>query len=303
MKLKNILITILTVVILLSCNDFLDVDAPSSYSEDFVFSQKTEISRALNGVYASILVNDLYGDAYQRNFVLNSDVDMRTFTNNVATHNSYARFDSDDQGSEIDKYWRASYNAIEYANRFIYGVENSEIYDEEDEGIMQWLGEAKCLRAMVYHDLVVMFGDVPFTFQAAAQLGDGFIIPVTDREEIQSELIEDLKGIAEKMTSSTTTTVERASKEFAWSLISRIALTAGGYSLHPDKDNPKNYGVMKRPNDYQQYYSIVRDYTDKVINSKVHSIGNSYMDVFVKESNFELIGNGDPIFEIPFAKE
>lgn len=303
MKLKNILITILTVVILLSCNDFLDVDAPSSYSEDFVFSQKTEISRALNGVYASILVNDLYGDAYQRNFVLNSDVDMRTFTSNVATHNSYARFDSDDQGSEIDKYWRASYNAIEYANRFIYGVENSEIYDEEDEGIMQWLGEAKCLRAMVYHDLVVMFGDVPFTFQAAAQLGDGFIIPVTDREEIQSELIEDLKGIAEKMTSSTTTTVERASKEFAWSLISRIALTAGGYSLHPDKDNPKNYGVMKRPSDYQQYYSIVRDYTDKVINSKVHSIGNSYMDVFVKESNFELIGNGDPIFEIPFAKE
>jgi hypothetical protein len=27
------------------------------------------------------------------------------------------------------------------------------------------------------------------------------------------------------------------------------------------------------------------------------------MDVFVKESNFELIGRGDPIFEIPFAKE
>jgi hypothetical protein len=303
MKLKNILLTCLIAVPLLSCNDYLDVDSPSSYSEEFVFSQKSEINRALNGVYASILVNDLYGNAYQRTFILNSDVDMQTFTNNTATHNSYARFDSDSQGSEINKYWNASYSAIEYANRFIHGLENSDLYDVNDPEIMQWLGEAKCLRAMVYHDLVVMFGDVPFTFQSAAQLGDNFVIPVMDREEIQQKLIEDLRGIAPKMSSSVSTTVEHASKEFAWSMIARIALTAGGYSLRPDKNNPNSYGVMSRPTDYQQYYRIVKEYTDSVIQSNSHSLGNSYMDGFVKECNFELISNGDPIFEIPFAKE
>lgn len=289
--------------LLLSCNDYLDVDSPSSYSEEFVFSQKTEINRALNGVYASILVNDLYGYAYQRTFNLNSDVDMQMFTNNVATHNSYARFDSDDQGSETNKYWQASYNAIEYANRFIHGLENSEIYDVNDAEIMQWMGEAKCLRAMVFHDLVVLFGDVPFTFQSAAQLGDGFVIPVVAREEIQQKLIEDLRTIAPKMSSSTSTTVERASKQFAWSMIARIAITAGGYSLHPDKNNPNSYGVMSRPTDYQQYYQIAKAYTDSVIQSNVHSLGSSFQEVFTKESNFELISNGDPIFEIPFAKE
>ncbi len=289
--------------LLLSCNDYLDVDSPSSYSEEFVFSQKTEINRALNGVYASILVNDLYGNAYQRTFNLNSDVDMQMFTNNVATHNSYARFDSDDQGSETNKYWQASYNAIEYANRFIHGLENSEIYDVNDAEIMQWMGEAKCLRAMVFHDLVVLFGDVPFTFQSAAQLGDGFVIPVVAREEIQQKLIEDLRTIAPKMSSSTSTTVERASKQFAWSMIARIAITAGGYSLHPDKNNPNSYGVMSRPTDYQQYYQIAKAYTDSVIQSNVHSLGSSFQEVFTKESNFELISNGDPIFEIPFAKE
>ena len=303
MKLKNIILSALMVMTLLSCNDYLNVDSPSSYSEEFVYSQKSEVSRALNGVYASILANDLYGNAYQRTFVLNSDVDMQTFTSNVPTHNSYARFDSDDEGSETNKYWQASYNAIEYANRFIYGVENSELYDLNDAELMQWLGEAKCLRAMVYHDLVVMFGDIPFTFQSAAQLGDGFVIPVTEREEIQKKLIEDLQSIAEKMSSSSSTTVERASKEFAWSLIARIALTAGGYSLHPDKNNLNSYGVMSRPDDYENYYRIVKNYTDKVIQSNAHSLGNSYQDVFVKESNFELISNGDPIFEIPFAKE
>lgn len=303
MKLKNILLTSLTVITLASCNDFLDVESPSSYSEDFVFSQKTEMNRALNGVYASILVGDLYGNAYQRTFILNSDVDMQISSGNTATHNSYARFDCDAQGGEIDKFWKAAYKAIEDANRFIYGIENSPLYNEYDAEIMQMLGEAKCLRAMVYHDLVVMFGDIPFTFTAAAQLDDDYVIPVGNREDIQNKLIEDLQAIAPKMNSSANTTVERASKEFAWSLIARIALTAGGYSLHPEEGNDASYGVMTRPQDYQKYYRITKNYTDSVINRSAHSLGNSYQDVFIKESNFELITNGDPIFEIPFAKE
>lgn len=45
MKLKNTLIIGLATLTLISCNDFLDVDSPSSYNEDFVFSQETEISR------------------------------------------------------------------------------------------------------------------------------------------------------------------------------------------------------------------------------------------------------------------
>ena len=86
MKFKNTLIIGLATLTLISCNDFLDVDSPSSYNEDFVFSQETEISRALNGVYASILVGDLYGSAYQKTFNLKSDVDMPMYTGNVATH-------------------------------------------------------------------------------------------------------------------------------------------------------------------------------------------------------------------------
>jgi hypothetical protein len=143
MKLKNLLIIGLASLALASCNDFLNVESPSSYSEEFVFSQKTEINRALNGVYASILVDDLYGNAYQRTFILNSDVDMMMFTSNVATHNSYARFDCDDQGSEIEKYWNASYKAIEYANRFIHGLENSELYDERRSGNYAMAGRSQ----------------------------------------------------------------------------------------------------------------------------------------------------------------
>ena len=303
MKIKNILLTGVAALALVSCNDFLDVDAPSAYTEDFVFGQKTEVQRALNGVYAQALVNNLYGNAYQRTFVLNSDVDMQISSNNAHAHNTYARFDCDEQGSEIYSFWTAAYNLIEYTNKFIHAAEASSLYNTNDSEYMQWIGEAKCLRAMAYHDLVVMFGDVPFTFTPTSTKGTDFIIPIEDRQAIQESLINDLKAIAPYMASSSRTTVERCSKEFAHAMIARIALTAGGYSLRPNKNDNKNFGEMKRPDNWQKFYEIARDYADSVITAGTHSLTNSYQDVFVNECNYQVVNNDDPIFEIPFAKE
>ena len=305
MKIKNILLTGVAVLALASCNDYLDVEAPSSYTEDFVFSQKTEVQRALNGVYAQALVNDLYGNNYQRTFILNSDVDVQISDKHSHEHDTYARFDCDDQGNAIYKFWTAAYNLIEYANRFIYNAEKSDLYNTEDTEYMQWIGEAKCLRAMAYHDMVVMFGDVPFTFTPAAKLGNDFVIPVADREVIQKAIIEDLEKIIPYMSGANSVTVERCSKEFAQGLIARIALTAAGYSLRPNKSDPRSYGTMEHPDEAtrQAFYQKVVDNTKAVIESGTHKLANSYQTVFVNECNYQVVNNDDPIFEIPFAKE
>ena len=50
MRLKNILYTGMALLSLTACNDYLDVDAPSAYTDELVFGQKSEINRALNGV-------------------------------------------------------------------------------------------------------------------------------------------------------------------------------------------------------------------------------------------------------------
>ena len=163
MKIKNIIIAGLVAVGFSACNDYLDVDAPSKYDNDYIFSDKTEINRALNGVYAQLLTNDLYGNAYLSTFCLNSDVDMNISSNEMPTDNGYRRFDCNSMGGDINKLWTASYKAIEYANNFIYNLEKSELYSTQDADIMQKLGEAKALRAMVYHDMIVLFGDIPFS--------------------------------------------------------------------------------------------------------------------------------------------
>ena len=310
MKIKNILLTGVAALALASCSDYLDVDAPSAYSKEFVFSQKSEIERALNGVYAQALVGDLYGNAYQQTFIYNSDVDIQISSDGSHEHNSYSRYDCDDEGGDILKFWTAAYNLIEYCNKFIASAENSRFIInkdnnpewEQDGQVLQWIGEAKCLRAMIYHDLVVMFGDIPFTFIPASQREE-YVIPVADRQVIQDALIADLKEISPKMSPASSVTVERCSKEFAQAMIARIALTAGGYSLHPDKGDNRNYGTMQRPTNYLDYYKTVRSYTDSVISANSHDLKVEYQNVFVNECNYQLVNNDDPIFEIPFAKE
>ena len=318
MKIKNILFTGMAVLTLTACNDYLDVEAPSANTEEFVFSMKSEVERALNGVYAQALSGDLYGNLYQRQFVLNSDVDFQQSNASAHSHTTYARFDCDDQGGDIYKFWTAAYNLIEYCNKFVTSAEASPVYYKTDTNgeyvtdangnrqldldMQQWIGEAKCLRAMVYHDLVVMFGDVPFKFVPTTISGTTQP-PVTDREEIQKMLIEDLQKTAPYMSSTNNVTVERCSKEFAQGLIARIALTAGGYSLRPNKEDARSYGTMKRPANYQDFYRTAMLYADSVISAGTHQLAKSYQDVFVAECNYQLLNNDDPIFEIPFAKE
>lgn len=315
MKIKNLLLTGAIALTLTSCNDYLDVDAPSAYTPDFVFSQKTEMERALNGVYAQALVDNLYGNLYQSTFVLNSDVDITISSASSHSHTSYTRFDCDAQGSDIDKFWTAAYALIESCNKFIASAEASDFVTQpadlsEDEAedwkadtqVLQWIGEAKCLRAMAYHDLVVMFGDVPFRFEPTKE--NDFVPAIADREVIQTALIEDLKKAAPDMFSSSSenVTIERCSKEFAHALIARIALTAGGYSLRPEKNDARSYGTMQRPDNYREFYEIARDYADSVIIAGTHSLKSSYQDVFVNECNYQVAVGDDPIFEIPFAK-
>ena len=66
MKLKNIIYVGLALMSLTACNDYLDVDAPSSYTEGFVYGSTDEVNRALDGVYTQALSDDLYGNLYQR---------------------------------------------------------------------------------------------------------------------------------------------------------------------------------------------------------------------------------------------
>ncbi len=303
MKLRNIFIAGLSAVALVSCNDYLEVDAPSKNLPQDVFSDARAMERARNGVYATMLSSNLFGDKLINTFVRNSDVDFVSNSSQYTQSNKYCRFDCDPDGSDLKNTWADLYHGIEVCNLFIEGAEGSPAYDPEepDADIVQMIGEAKAIRAIYYHELIWLFGDVPFSFNSS-QTSTTMVYPVTDRIEILDKCIEDLKSVADGMKDPSTMSegIERVSRQAAYGIIARLAMTAGGWYLAPDGDT---YGKMTRAANYLDYYKTAREYAKKVIDSNVHNLSKDYYKVFVDECNNIVTNNDDPIFEIPFGKE
>lgn len=305
MKIKNILVSGLGVLALTACNDFLEVDAPSSFTNEIVYGSTTQANYALNGVYAGMLSGNSFGNLLYNGLMLNSDVDFVTNSNTSLNEKSPRRFDVNSADGNVEKLWNALYANIESANAFINGMETSGLLNgEEAEKANQMVGEAKVIRAINYYELMCYYGDVPFTTQSSYNTQE-FAPDVKSRVEIANILINDLKAAAEKMYSDKTAnieSVEHISQEAAYAMIARIALQAGGYSLNHEAGDTKNY-KMTRPENYQDYYQIALEYTDKIISAGGHSLSKSYRDFFVDECNFKVAAGDDAIFEIPFAKE
>ncbi len=302
MKLRNILIAGLAAASLASCDDYLDVETPSAFDYDYAYGTLADAQMALNGLYAKL--NSVSTNITGGNLILNSDLDFNPYSGDAPTPNSPRRFDCTAESSVSKSFWEASYNAIEHCNIFIDQMENSQFVADGDEEALQMLGEAKCLRAIFYFEMVWYFGDIPYTLEPSYVHGKE-IFDVVDRHQILDDLIADLKDAAPHMQLATEITngVEHASKEFAWSMIARIAMTNGGYTLMPDKANPKSYGKMERPDNYTSYYKTAADYCDSVMTLSNHTLNKSYMDVFVDECNYIVNNSDDPIFEIPYTKE
>ncbi len=305
MKLRNILVFGLVVMTFASCSDFLEVDAPSNVTDAYVFTNIDEADRLLNSVYQATCSSNTYGNAYLTTFNFNSDVEFSTSSSEIqsANHNEWKLFDGEADGSNVKSTWDAAYATIERTNNFVCAAEQSDLYKQGSEELDQMIGEAKCIRAMNYLDLVILFGDIPFTFTRTYDQ-ESLIMPMGQRDEILTALINDLKTAAPKMkfAKDLSEGVERCSKEYAWALTARISLFRAGYSLRPG-ETASEVGKMQRANDYADYYDLARTYCDSVIRQSGHSLGNDYFSTFIQECNYENVGTaGDIIFEIPFAR-
>ena len=300
---KNLFLIIMLSPLVISCERYLDVSSESKIGEEYVFAEKEEIKRVLTSVYSALLTNDLYGQAMLSTFALNSDVEFTGFAGAMKSSNDdeFRRFDGGPKATSVRNLWNAAYIGLERANMLIHGIENGDIYDENDDELMQLLGEGKTLRAMIVHDMVVYFGDIPFSAKPA-YLQETLIMPIVNRYEILDFLINDLLMIAPKMKHADELSggITRATRDFCYALTARIALTRGGYSLTPDVSNVFAVGTMERNSDYKEYYQIAKTASEEVINAGRHKLQNTFRDVFIKECNYEVVNDDDPIFEIPF---
>lgn len=289
---KVIFIALSTIlIVVVACKKtFLDVQAPSSVDQDFVFSSPSETQKVLAGVYEIWrgCNNGLFYDID----VVGSDAETHPEAYSAQTRHIpeglYASEISTDYASSLGG-WNSWYSVVNRANLIMESIAAKKEYQDDVAGGQpsdwtQLYGEAAVFRAFSYHQLIRYFGDVPYITKYDPLHPDS--LKLTSRDVVYDGEIENLKKVEPLMyrLGEGGVNAERFSRTFAQALLAKIALFAGGYGL---RRTDFNYGGVSftqkgtemwnakyvRVTDYQKYYQIAKTYLQKVIDNP----GSAYL--------------------------
>lgn len=322
MNYKFITIIGLALLFLTACKDYLEVDSPSAFTKDYVFSNANDAKKGLMGVY-SLFGEDPFTSRMSNVWMQNTDVEVTAPGANPdgsrrdvwsLEGNRLAGF------SDVYKAWQNNYLAVDRANQCIEGIKESPISDDPDMKML--LGEAYCLKAYRYYLLCNFWGDVPY-FSEASKAGMELDIPKTDKNYIYTACIQDLVNSEEDMyfADAYADGIERMNREFAMGMIARLSLFRAGYGMTKE-------GVMKKADEYldvatddslavtytyngtqkvartsAEYYQLASDYCQKLISLKDRQLNSSFRQVFYNECVFNKPVNDDVLYEVAFLKD
>lgn len=295
---RNIILTISFIVCLafVSCEDFLNTDSNSVFTETTSFSNIDFAEKVVNGVYDNLASVNLFGSFFLY-YNCDSDIEFIIAANNGGTFN-IAHYDANPGISNLNTWWNSLYSSIERANICIDNLPKSPIWDGEYASEARRIyGEAVTLRALCYFELIKIFGDVPFKV-TSTQADDDYYLPKTERDEIFEYLIQDLKDAEDYLPwMRETNTAERVNKGFLKGLRARMALSYAGYSL-------RNTTHETRKGRYwEDYYAIANQECKELINSTEHKLNPNFENVFkTLHAYSQDLTNKEVMFEIPFGR-
>ena len=276
---KNILALILSLGTFTSCEDYLEVVPVSSFGPDYVFSNVTNATQALTGVYAALGGDHGYGIRLSMYYPLDDDIMMGQGGNPFPDNErrDIAHYNAQPSNTQLRLPFNQLYLGIERANICIAEIPKMSMYQNGTEGEKRELrrlhGEALALRAQFFFELIRNWGDIPAQFEPSSTQNDLFLERM-DRDQIYDKIIDDL-GIAAEMLPWATPggSNERLTQGAVRALRARISLFRGGFSLRLDRQ-------MKRGADHLKYYTIAREETQKIIQSGAHKLNPSFQSIF-----------------------
>ncbi|MDP4208746.1 MAG: RagB/SusD family nutrient uptake outer membrane protein [Bacteroidota bacterium] len=311
---KQIFFIIISVLLLSSCKDYLEVKSQSTYSDDVVFSDASLAESAIMGIYNVFGDNNSYRNRLWLQMGENTDCEFRPgATGNTVLVSSK----SDDliplystnsdladgyNNSDDANPWSRIYSGIERANLCIAGIRK---YGSPTPGSVMGdlLGEALTLRAFFYYDLIKWWGDVPFRTEPLNQ--SNMYIAKTPRATIYTQIIADLGESENLMFDAGTThtaTVKRLSKDAVRGLRARMCLSAAGYAMHPDSVTRQaviRY-TFKDEATRRNFYTIARDECKAIIAAGRYSLADSFRTIFYEQCQDIETHGREAIFELPY---
>lgn len=274
---KYLMIVLILVGPIYSCENYLDVNPVSSFGPDYVFSNVGNATKAVMGVYAMLGGDQAYGIRISMYYPYDNDEMMGQGGGNADNERrDIAHYNVQPSNTQLANPFNQLYRGIERANICIYEIPRMDRYttgtEAEKKALRRLHGEALTLRAQFYYELVRNWGDVPAQFQPSSLASDLFL-EKTDRDVIYDQILDDLAEASQLVPWRSEVPVEeRITQGAVRALRARIALAAGGYSLRGTQ--------MQRRADYRDLYQIAWDETQAVIESGQHQLNPSFRSVW-----------------------
>jgi hypothetical protein len=208
-----------------SCSDFLDPEPNDVLAPENFYSTGQDAVTAVNSVYAQS-VWFYFWNFYQSD-VASDDV---IATSNFGTDgHQLANYTLDASLWSLNDNWSNAYLTIFRANIVVDRVPPI-VMNETDKARV--LGEARFMRALMYFNLVRMFGGVPLILHELKSVAEAQT-PRATADEVYTQIIEDLVAAKAGLPASYSSSADlgRATSGAAQALLAKVYLTRGSYAL------------------------------------------------------------------------
>ena len=208
-----------------SCSDFLEQNPQTDLSENDFYKTADDILSAVNGAYSSLQEGDIYGNWYVFGEIP-SDNTRNQLSGSVTTQNEFDQFYIDTQNSMIANFWKAAYKVINRTNTVLGRIDGIEINTELAN---RYKLECKFIRALMYFNLVRVYGDVPLVLKEIS-ISESYDILREPKENVYNQIIADLKEAQDLPVSYSTAEDGRATQGAAKALLANVYMTLHKYA-------------------------------------------------------------------------
>ncbi|MGM9507252.1 MULTISPECIES: RagB/SusD family nutrient uptake outer membrane protein [Larkinella] len=227
MKRNYLYITFLSLV-LTSCKDeFLALSPISQASTATFYRTGSDLLNALNGAYGALQSGGQYGQYYVVAEIPSDDT-RPVLSGSVTDQDEFDKFYMRTTNPFVATRWSDGYRGIYRCNAIIDRSAGVTMNEDQKKRIV---GEAKFLRALMYFNLVRVFGDVPLVVQEVVDPQEGYNYGRTPVADVYAQIIQDLtdaEGVLD--VSYTGANVGRATRGAAKSLLGKVYLTQRRYA-------------------------------------------------------------------------
>lgn len=265
-KIKYIPILLTLVFLINSCsNDFIDLAPISEVSAGNFYNNESDIEQAVVAAYGALRSSNMYRENFL--YFMEGRSDNSYFEDITQSEKSdFDFFRETASNSLLNNTWNTCYIGIQRCNIVLNRIDPINM-DENLKSVRK--GEVRFIRALIYFNMVRMWGELPVVLQEVDEPFDSYGDVRQPVSEVYAAIIDDLQSAASVLPVNQTQT-GRVTKGAALALLGKVYLTL------------------------EQWADAVA--TLRQVESLGYQILPNYADVF----DFTNQNNAESIFEIQF---